>query len=334
MSQTVLNRLLDDNFRFDVANRGTVNHLPMALLALSRLGATDQRLTGYFGWWEENRALPRRDSGRPVGRAEWRRCLGEADMFDALSTMFRDWVAERGAGEVVGEVFPVAAAGVAAAAFHGLIRLAYGLDAGHAGEIGAGLATLCSRYAPLGVDAERAPTSPSVATSLNAIATALDGAVFTGAGIIGRMQAASADPRFAAAFSTPPIGATLLTELARAGIALYWQTGDFTVLHMVTATHAARLLLEQHRQLGTGDAIRNLWVAASAAYASAGAPRLTDPAAPPQELPSWPAIFAQAIQSNDDHVIKMTYTCHCENTRYGNPLYQSAAARLAAIGKA
>jgi len=60
MSNAVLSRLLDDNSRFDLANRGTVNHLPMALYALSQLGASDARLDEYFRWWEENRALPRR----------------------------------------------------------------------------------------------------------------------------------------------------------------------------------------------------------------------------------------------------------------------------------
>src|SRR5690242_14811574 len=64
MPASVLKHLLDDNARFDVAGRGTVNHLPMALIALSRMGASDARLVEYFGWWEENRALPRRDNGR------------------------------------------------------------------------------------------------------------------------------------------------------------------------------------------------------------------------------------------------------------------------------
>jgi hypothetical protein len=58
MSNSTLKRLLDDNTRFDLGNRGTVNHLPMALYALSQMGAPYERLTDYFGWWEENRALP------------------------------------------------------------------------------------------------------------------------------------------------------------------------------------------------------------------------------------------------------------------------------------
>lgn len=61
------------------------------------------------------------------------------------------------------------------------------------------------------------------------------------------MQSATADPRFAEALSVPPIGPGLLGDLARIAITLYWQTSDFTVLHMMTATHAARVLFERTR---------------------------------------------------------------------------------------
>jgi hypothetical protein len=49
---------------------------------------------------------------------------------------------------------------------------------------------------------------------------------------------------------------------------------------------------------------------------------------------SWDKISAQAVGNNDDHVIKMTYTCRCEAKQCGNPLYQASAARLVAVGKA
>jgi Questin oxidase-like len=304
----------------------------MALFALSRIGASDERLIEYFRWWEENRALPRRDSGREIDRNDWHQHIGEAQMFDALSDCFRRRVLDRGSTEVIGAVFPQVSCGVAAAAFHGLIRLAYGIEADHAGEIGAGLATLCSRYVDLGIEVDRTPSTASVKTAFAQLADALGGAAFTGQGIIGKMRAAASDPRFRAAFSSPPIGPALLEELARVSIALYWQTADFTILHMVTASHAGRVLFGQFPQLASDDAIRALWGAACAAYASVGAPMM-DQTALPTEPMAWDNIFAKAIISNDDHVIKMTYTCRCEVAHYGNPLYQAAAARLVAVGK-
>jgi hypothetical protein len=44
-------------------------------------------------------------------------------------------------------------------------------------------------------------------------------------------------------------------------------------------------------------------------------------------------VFAGAIGSNDDHVINMTYTCHRDTERYGNPLDYAAAAGFVPIGK-
>src|SRR5260370_1190446 len=56
-----------------------------------------------------------------------------------------------------------------------------------------------------------------------------------GGGIIGKMRARAADPRFRAGFSSPSMAPELLSELARVAVALYWQTRNFTVLHLVIA---------------------------------------------------------------------------------------------------
>jgi hypothetical protein len=192
-------------------------------------------------------------------------------MFGPLWEAFSRWGHDRGSNEVISEVYPVVSGGVAAAAFHGLIRLAYGIEADHVGEIAAGLATICSRYADPGAP-HNPPTAASVDEAFARIAAGLSGSASTGPGIIGKMRAATADSQFAAAFSLPPIGPALLHDLARVAIALYWQTSNFTVLHMVTATHAARVLFDRYPQLALDQAITFLWEAAGAAYV--GAPPL------------------------------------------------------------
>lgn len=77
--------------------------------------------------------------------------------------------------------------------------------------------------------------------------------------------------------SNPPIGPALMPDLARTSIALYFQTADFTALHMVWAAHAARVLFARFPSLASNGAISALWRAACAAYASIGAPIVTDP---------------------------------------------------------
>jgi hypothetical protein len=330
MATSMLERLLDDNLRFDLGGRGTVNHLPMALVALSRMGASEERLVDYFGWWENNRALPRRESGQAVGEY-WQRHIGDAAMFAALSDYFRERILDRGSAAVITSAFPVLSPGIAAAAFHGLIRLAYGIEADHPGEIAAGLATLCSRYVDLGLKFDGRSTT-SVEASFGRLADAIDRATFTGQGIIGRMLAAASDRRLQAAISVPPIKLGVLDEIARASISLYWQEPNFTVLHMVTATHAARVFFGRFPILASESAILALWGALCAAYASVGAPPLKGLAPQPNSI-AWDKILADAVKSNDDHVIKMSYTCRCEAEHHRNPLYQVVAARLVAVGR-
>jgi hypothetical protein len=102
---------------------------------------------------------------------------------------------------------------------------------------------------------------------------------------------------------------------------------------MVTATHAARVLFEHFPALATEAAIGALWGAACVAHASTGAPAPAEFPGP-DEATAWTEICAGAVRSNDDHVIKLAYTCRCENRRYRNPLYRAVAARLVAAGRA
>jgi hypothetical protein len=121
------------------------------------MGAAEERLVEYFHWWEENRALPRRDSGRQIDRGDWKQYTGDPRMFDALWDTFRRWTADRGSAEVIRAVFPELSGGVAAVAFHGLIRLAYGIETDHAGEIAAGLAAICSPMSTLAFKLAKRP---------------------------------------------------------------------------------------------------------------------------------------------------------------------------------
>jgi hypothetical protein len=241
---------------------------------------------------------------------------------------------EQGSAAVIGTVFPELSGGIAAAAFHGLIRLAYGIEADHAGEMAAGLAILCASATDFDGHIETAPPVASVEDAFSRLSDAYAGKTISGKMIVDRMRSAAGAPQFAEALSWPAIEpGRLRSELADAGLRLYWQTGDFTVLHLVTSVHALCVLFDRFPQLAALETMRAMWTAVCAAYASVGAPSLEAKALSGQ-TPPWTDIFQGAIASNDDHVIKMTYSCHCQQCRYGDRLYQAAAARLVAAGKA
>ena len=76
----------------------------------------------------------------------------------------------------------------------------------------------------------------------------------------------------------------------------------------------------------------SLWIALCAAYATVGRP--ADAEANIADLAiDWNGVCEMAVASDDDHVIKMTYTCHAEGAHYRSKLHHAAAARLVAVGR-
>src|SRR5262249_24611725 len=140
--------------------------------------------------------------------------------------------------------------------------------------------------------------------------------------ITSAMAKVAAEPAFREAMAASPTqDLELLRLLAAAAVRLYAQVPNFTLLHLVTGTHAARVGLESFPALAAPAFCRALWGDWCAAYATVGAPRFENREA---EGPAadWPQIFAAARASDDDHVIKLTWTCHEEEQRWGDPAYR------------
>jgi hypothetical protein len=156
-----LRALLTDAARFDAEYRGGLsNHLPMALTALTRLGADDERLAEFAQRYAQRlhpaTALEAWAAGDP-----WRGRFGDPLAWPAYRSLFREWIAHEGASAVLAQCLPPLMEGVAAAAFHGAIRVAYALAANHADELADGLAYWSCRWffcgAPRQGGSEREP---------------------------------------------------------------------------------------------------------------------------------------------------------------------------------
>jgi len=333
MPSPVLDRLLTDNERFALSHRGTVNHLPMALVALAHMGADDARLKAYFDWWEVNVALPREGPETPLAFAGWRGALGLGAAFHPMATAIKDEIGAKGVDAVVGEMAPALLAGPGTLAFHALIRLAYGLDAGHEGEVAAALASWVATFRDLDLRTAERPAAASPQAGLDAVSAAVGGRGPMPGSITGAMATVSADPAFRAALAgAPTVDGALLPLLAEASLRLYWQVPNFTVIHMITATHAARVLFERLPGLATPAAAQALWGAWLAAYATVGAPPF-EGREPAGSARDWPDIFAAAVASDDDHVIKLTFSCGREAQAYRDDLaYRVVATRLVGLG--
>lgn len=178
-----------------------------------------------------------------------------------------------------------------------------------------------ARYLPLdGGAGEGLEAEPGVV--LQAMRRALSGWRSDAGLIVQRMQEAALQPAFAPQVMRLRIGADALRTLAQLATRLYAQSGNFTVLHLVTGCHALRVLMPYLD--APLRALRSYWVA----YA-AGAAGVPSAAAAPalQAVPDWPEIVARALASDDAHVVKLVYSCREEHCFYDWDDCRFAAAR-------
>ena len=298
---------------------GLANHLPMALLALDRLGASGDRLTEFARTYQR-RLRPRAPSPGTLSFRNWSDAIANAEYETALIAAFDEGIEARGARAVLSEVVPRLCPGIGSAAFHGLIRTAYAFESGENGEVAAALTYWVTEYDEPG-PAEPAQRSRSVEDVFAAFredpSFAAD--AISGPSITARMRTVVADPRFAR--HRGELAGAKLDELARVAVAAYVATANFTALHMVTACHAARIL----QPFLSPDALAHLGEALLAAYGTIGRPHL-DPVAAPGGTPEHGVLAARAIASDDDHDHKFTYSCLEEESRYGWKMHGLAAA--------
>jgi len=303
------------------------SHYPMALVSLDAMGADDAALDRFGA-----RYLPRLE---PIAPAVVAIVPGDEAAHLGSRRAFPEWVAYFDAALAADGVEAVLARWIdrllpacGSAAFHGAIRTAYAVESGSARELAHALAYWASAYAPL-----PALALPSGRLSCGQVLAAIAGdAAFAGKrppgrGIIERVRAAARMPELSPHVASTDPGRLDLDSVARAMLGAYAASGDFTLLHCVTGTHAFRLLVPY-----AGDvfaALRDLWASLLATYVGSGAPSPAGWGLAGGDSLDWPAIHARALHSEDEHDIKLAYTCWREWQHRGDDLYRRAAsARL------
>jgi len=285
---------------------GLANHLPMALHALHALGADGDRLRAFAS--SHARRLRRRSDVPDDG-------------FEGRYAWFGAAISRDGRDAVLRQALPTLMPGVAASAFHGLIRTAHAVQAGHDGELAMGLASWAHRLMPF----DTAPTIPGdmpLPEWLAALLALRPTAAVASRMITRRMRTWADEPGFAALAPRLRIDDATGHDLATTAAALYAASEDFTVLHMVTASHALQVLLPWVDDRAV--ALRHFSIAAAAALKAADASPGAAPAAR-----AWGAIVPQAIASDDEHVIKLVHAAHELERMLGGEVFRQAATRAA-----
>lgn len=317
MATPTLNRLLDENLRRSPEyGRGLSNHLPMALHALHELGAGDAQLERFAVAYVDRKKLPAADAARPDVPAR----LGDFTSFPAWQAHFGERIASVGPRDALVEALPDLWPGVAAAAFHGPIRVAHAWQLGHRGELAAALAYWAARWQPMEAPPSSGPLL-DLADWLAAAEAAAQAWRADGRLISQRMDQASRMPAFQAFAGRLRPSADALASVARWAAGLYADTGNFTVLHVVTGSRA----LLQLASLSAPPPQAWHAVAAAIVASGIGERQRIDVAGR-----TWGEVVAATRSSSDDHVVKLVHACHELSARQGHDEFLAAAGRAVA----
>ncbi|MBT9385922.1 questin oxidase family protein [Pseudooceanicola sp. CBS1P-1] len=307
------------------------NHAPMVLVALKRMGASEARRAAWYEGYRASHALPAPPPPvAPLTRATWTEALGDRSRETDARAFFRAEVARMGVDACLRLYLPRLAPGMAGSALHPLMRLAYALIDGDAPAVGDALGYWVCTYLAV----PRAAGGPVTSDPVEVLAgvAALPGVRDYRVEIDllwKNIEAVSALPGFADLAGQMQPCPQAARRMARAALALYAGTMDFSALHAVTGLHWLRLL---RPHVDDPEALYpQFWAVIAALVPKIGFPDLpcaeTLARLRALQAPDWPEIFATACASEDEHDISLTYSAAQEEAVWGDPLYRVVAAR-------
>jgi hypothetical protein len=337
VSDDALGQLIDEELDLDATtSRGLTNHLPMALVAKAGLGATRDELERFSAKYRR-RLVPTKDPSVRLTRVTWRGALGEYDAYVDLTEYFTREIEEHGVDETLRGHLDELVDGVAGAAFHGVIRLAYALDVASPARIATGLAYLASTSMSLGPLKGGTVTSDDPEALLRELAHDAQRQPDDSVGnITARMRYVADQPRFATIANSLSIDPTTYARLSDAALRIYASTDDFTALHGVTGLEAISHVRPYVSDVERLD--RSTFQALAAAYLSIGAPDIWSTSRLSEMVDGTTLdeseVATRAAFSDDEHVAKIVFSSRRLNGLTGDPLYLAVAERAVRSDKA
>ena len=309
------------------------NHAPMALTALAGIGGSPARLESFFAYYRDYKKLPPFAPPRePLDAATWDSALGQRAREPDLRAFFRAEIARLGVAPALRLYLPRLAPGVAASAFHGLMRLAYALLRESPEDVAVALAYWSATFLPLRPATGAPPLTddPAEVLARTAAIPALRGLKLHEL-LWQNMRDAAAEPDFAPVVDWLAIDARTLPRIAATGLTLFAATQHFAALHVVTGAHWLRIV-EPYADRATFDALlRHFWQGICGLVGELGFPTLPDPATLAAwrrlDAPDWPRLHAVAAESFDEHDISLAFSAFEEDKVYSDPLYRVVLAR-------
>lgn len=276
---------------------GLVNHLPMSQFSLYKLGATEKQIIDCTESNIEKWGLkPAEDLPYKIEKIE--DALGLTYTFSAFNKFFSDETSKKGVDKVIKESLNKMSKGLGTGLFHGIIRVAYGVESNNIEEICRGLSLYSSLYYEADFAEKSVPISSLTDELSNFMANKKNDFYLEG----------SPDDKEVALF--------------KALYDLYLVTGSFYVLHSITGLHALVILKEYYDDYN--NVLDRYTVCVLNVLLRVRAKEIKDTTLDHKDH-SWEEIFSLGTTVNDVHTHKFIYTSYCLSKLYNLSNFRNAA---------
>jgi hypothetical protein len=290
------------------------SHLPMAVHALHALGCPPDQLRSWG-----------RDAAAQLPPAPPWPALEEAQARAAQA------LAAEGAAPVLAKALPGLMPAAGAMGFHALIRTAHAWESGHIGQLARALAywQVRAASAPGPWQPPRPATPRPLADWLAALLALPPAPPGPRLGWIStRMGAWAQLPAVQAVAPTLQTGPDTLPQLIRWAAQAYADSGNFTLLHLVTASRAARVLLPLLPHAAQPAALQAFSTQAALGLLASG---WRGQRQAPLDAPGWSDLRAAVLRHGDEHVIKLAHAAlqgaADDPEAHPDPVWRQAVAR-------
>ncbi len=319
---------------------GTLAHVPLALMAMYRIGASPEQMRRFFG----NDARPVQAPPAPGKESvltveDWRNSLRKGVSFSRWYAFFDGWLQAAPVETVLQACLPTLI-GIGVSAFdHTLIHMSYAIDYGGREEIACALASWTANCGDQRqIDLSPAAVEPDAL--LAAIVEYTSDLTLSPRGgnsgsIVWRLAQVQRYKEFAKQLKPVRFpDQDPLRRFAELILELFCETHEFTLLHALTTCQALRVLLpyvsEPKRTLGA------YWHTVCESYVTVR--RMPQFEAAKQAVPTnrteWDEITKKAPASDATihgsqyvHRVKLVYSCVQEFKHYGMDLHRAVSAR-------
>jgi len=321
--------LINSNNKFrPFFKSGETNHLPMALYAMEKLNATEKEMKHFIVEYEKTHDMEKLHVAKSViYENNWIEYLGNNDMFEDYQVFFNSEIKRLGWEKTIITYFNRIISGIASEAFHCLIKLCYAIESKNSEEVVNGLAYSCACYFEIPT-IEKDKSKKSVAEIIKDIENSnwFSKHTYEGNTISKKLIKVFHDPEFSTHIQFPDFtNEVVIQQLKNSVLKIHLAKWNFISLHMVTSFHSLKII--EPFILNKEDLYIKYWTSIIGCLLAINKVANTNSALDIVCDFSWEVTFKKAIETMDEHAIKLVYSCFMEYNLSHDFLFEAIASK-------